>query len=69
MNKETLITLGVLIIELEGHSGQIHNILNETVWRKLTIKEYQKLTRLIGKVFDARLSALEVDKGNNQNKS
>lgn len=31
--------------------NRIHKILNETVFRKLTIKEYTKLVNLIGKVY------------------
>jgi len=32
--------------------GQIHKILNETIYRKLTLKEYKKLINLIYKIFN-----------------
>lgn len=40
------------MIKKEKIGGKIHEILNETIYRKLTFKEYKKLVKLIGKVFD-----------------
>lgn len=48
-------------VDVEGYKelgGKIHKILNETVYRKLTLKEYRKLTRLIGNVFTKAQSSL-----------
>lgn len=36
--------------ELRKIGGKIHEILNETIYRKLTRKEYEKLVVLIAKV-------------------
>lgn len=39
--------------EAKKVGGKIHLILNETLYRKLTLKEYKRVTKLIASVFDA----------------
>ncbi len=35
----------------ESLGGKIHKILNETLWRKLTIREHKRLVKLVASVF------------------
>lgn len=41
----------ILQAALEKQGRAIHKILNETLYRKLTVREYKKLVKEIGAVF------------------